>query len=165
MLICMCCRQCIFFASFSVLMKFSRVVSWSLPIFDEIQNPCFWFNILIFMMNRRCSSFTANRCQICSYKCIDAGIRRCFYALASLPDNHFTSKEAVLPMVPKFIEIFGQGATLWDCCSGEDTPLAAWFRIYFTWKWFIRWRTGLYYHGEARRCDGNRLEFSILQSK
>jgi hypothetical protein len=41
-----------------------------------------------------------------------------------LRDKYYTSEEAIYPMLPKFIEVFGEGATILDCCAGQDTALA-----------------------------------------
>ena len=43
----------------------------------------------------------------------------------NLPDKYYTSEKAVLKMIKIFLKIFGEGATLWDCCAGQDTPLSA----------------------------------------
>ena len=42
----------------------------------------------------------------------------------NLQDKYYGSEEAINAVVDKFIDIFGEGATVCDCCAGQDTPLA-----------------------------------------
>lgn len=42
----------------------------------------------------------------------------------NLQDSYYTSEEAVYAMIPQFKETFGEGATIYDCCAGENTPLS-----------------------------------------
>ena len=41
-----------------------------------------------------------------------------------LQDKFYSSEEAYLAMRETFLKVFGEGATIWDCCAGENTPLA-----------------------------------------